>query len=307
MFENRLTKKPKPVVMLIIALFVSVVLFLTFYYYGNGLLTKKQNHPVNNHMIQKSLNIEKTKIATNIALKKAHPYIYTIGMTTIDTSIMPFVKYDLNTNIFSAPIPFSKNVFGLNRAAGKVVALTFDDGPSPQFTKAYVDVLKSMNVKGTFFVIGKIAEKNPDLLKYIVQNGNEIGLHSYSHFFMPKLSPQQMADELYKTQKVIFDATNVKPTLFRPPYGAFNDTLIKISNAFGLHVVLWSVDPNDWKKPGVLNIVNRIIKNSVPGSIILMHEGKPETYAALPQVIERLKAKGYSFLTVSELMAAGKK
>lgn len=222
---------------------------------------------------------------------------------TVDenNSIFELLNRPDRDKLFNPPIPFSKKVLGYNKSVGKVVALTFDDGPSKEFTKKYVDILKSMDVKATFFVIGKNAEKLPDLLKYILENGNEIGIHSYSHSFMPKMKPEQMIDELYKTQKIIVDATDSKSSIFRPPYGAFNETLLKISNALGLHVVLWNVDPDDWKNPGIQNIVDRIVSHAKDGSIILMHEGKPETLAALPQIIEKLKSEGYSFFTVSEL------
>lgn len=221
-------------------------------------------------------------------------------------SILELVNRPDRDKLFNPPIPFSMKVFGYNKSAGKVVALTFDDGPSKEFTKKYVDILKSMDVKATFFVIGKNAAKFPDLLKYISESGNEIGIHSYNHFFMPKMKPEQMADELYSTQKIIVDVTGSKSSLFRPPYGAFNETLLKISNALGLHVVLWNVDPDDWKNPGIQNIVNRIVSHAKDGSVILMHEGKPETIAALPQIIEKLKAEGYGFVTVSELLNYGK-
>jgi polysaccharide deacetylase family sporulation protein PdaB len=224
-----------------------------------------------------------------------------IANSGIDNQILNLVNKSNRDQIFNDLIPFEKP-FSVNSKAGKIIALTFDDGPSNEFTKKYVDLLKSMNINGTFFVIGKNAEKHPELLKYIYENGNEIGLHSYSHPFLPKLTPEQMVDELYKTQEIVYNATGEKPSLFRPPYGAYNKTLLQISNALGLHVVLWSVDPDDWKKPGIESIVNRILLHVKPGSVILLHEGKPETFAALPQIIQKLKAEGYNFLTVSNLM-----
>ncbi|ADL69455.1 polysaccharide deacetylase [Thermoanaerobacterium thermosaccharolyticum DSM 571] len=222
-----------------------------------------------------------------------------------NNNILLLLNRSNRNELFNSPIPINSNIFSINKKAGKIVALTFDDGPSKEFTKKYVDVLKSLNVKATFFVVGKMAEKNPALLKYIADNGNEIGLHSYSHQYMPKMSPQQIIDELYKTQAIIVNATGIKPDLFRPPYGAFNNTLLKIANALGLHVVLWTVDPDDWKNPGISNIINTTVSKTSHGSVILMHEGKAETLAALPQIVERLKSKGYSFATIPELMNAG--
>ncbi|SHF11829.1 polysaccharide deacetylase family sporulation protein PdaB [Thermoanaerobacter uzonensis DSM 18761] len=220
----------------------------------------------------------------------------------ISTFIFKLLNKSEIEKLFGPPIPFNKRVFGYNKSAGKVVALTFDDGPIPEYTEKYVDILKSMEVKATFFVIGKNAQKHPDLLKYIFENGNEIGLHSYSHFNMSKMKPEQMVEELYKTQKIVVESTGIKPTLFRPPYGAFNKTLLEISDALGLHVVLWNVDPDDWRNPAVESVVNRVISHTKNGSVILMHEGKINTLAALPLIIEKLKSEGYSFVTVSELL-----
>ncbi|MGB9680349.1 MAG: polysaccharide deacetylase family protein [Thermoanaerobacteraceae bacterium] len=222
--------------------------------------------------------------------------------TDYSNYIINLVQRPEKDDLFGPPIPFHLKVFGFNNNAGKVVALTFDDGPSYEYTQKYVDILKSLDIKATFFVIGKNAEKYPKLLKYISENGNEIGLHSYSHFNMTKLKPEQIVDELYKNQKIVVDATSEKPTLFRPPYGAYNKTLLEISDALGLNVVLWNVDPDDWQSPGVQSVVNRVLNHVKDGSVILMHEGKPNTLAALPQLIIKLKEKGYSFVTVSELL-----
>lgn len=220
----------------------------------------------------------------------------------ISNFVLKLVDRPDRDKLFGPPIPFNKRVFGYNKSAVKVVALTFDDGPIPEYTEKHVDILKSMGVKATFFVIGKNAQKHPELLKYIYENGNEIGLHSYSHFNMSKMKPEQMVDELYKTQKIVVEATGIKPTLFRPPYGAFNKALLEISDALGLHVVLWNVDPDDWRNPGMQNLVERVVSHAKNGSVILMHEGKPHTLAALPQIIEKLKSEGYNFVTISELL-----
>lgn len=258
----------------------------------------KESKILSNNSTASNNNQAQTDISTNASTIAAE-----VNKTAvINNSILNLVNKPDRDKLFNPPIPFSKKVFGYNKNAGKVVALTFDDGPSNEFTKKYVDILKSMNVKATFFVVGKNAAKFPALLKYISENGNEIGIHSYSHYYMPKMKPEQMTDELYKTQKIIVDATGSKSSLFRPPYGAFNTTLLEISDALGLHVVLWNVDPYDWMKPGIQNIVNRIISRTKDGSIILMHEGKPETLAALPKIIEKLKSEGYGFVTISELL-----
>ncbi|MGB9780585.1 polysaccharide deacetylase family sporulation protein PdaB [Caldanaerobacter sp.] len=231
------------------------------------------------------------------------PYIETIENQNLpQPEIIKLVDRPERDKLFAPPIPFNKKTLGSKPSSGKEIALTFDDGPFPFYTERYVDLLKSMDVKATFFVIGKHAEKHPELLKYILENGNEIGLHSYSHLNMKKLKPEKIVEELYKNQQIVVEATGIKPTLFRPPFGAYNFTLIEISNALGLKVVLWNVDPDDWRNPSVENVVNRVLSHTKDGAIILLHEGKPNTLAALPQIIKDLKEKGYKFVTVSELL-----
>ncbi|QSZ27856.1 polysaccharide deacetylase family protein [Aceticella autotrophica] len=313
-------KKQRIIFYAFLIVFLSILVGSGVFYYNNTLkkpknltknvlptassvIEKNSNKDDNNTNFDKksepttSTPVDKTNISQNNDTHVSE----NIANSGIDNHISNLVNKSNRDQIFNDLIPFEKP-FSVNSKAGKIIALTFDDGPSNEFTKKYVDLLKSMNINGTFFVIGKNAEKHPELLKYIYENGNEIGLHSYSHPFLPKLTPEQMVDELYKTQEIVYNATGEKPILFRPPYGAYNKTLLQISNALGLHIVLWNVDPDDWKKPGIESIVNRVILKVKPGSVILLHEGKPETFAALPQIIQKLKAEGYSFATVSNLM-----
>lgn len=301
-----------------ILLFLILVIIGFTFFYGKSLFFKHNS----------ANNVKSVKIVSKIKAKKASKS-YNEPITTAVTSteypiksstskitsiissnaisdneILSLVDRSNRNELFESPMPLNTPIFSSNKKANKLLALTFDDGPSKEFTKKYVDVLKSLNVKSTFFIVGKMAEKNPNLLTYIAENGNEIGIHSYSHKYMPLMTPEQMIDELYKTQEIVVNTTGVKPDLFRPPYGAFNNTLVKISNALGLHVVLWTVDPDDWKRPGIQNIINTIVSKSSSGSVILMHEGNSETLAALPQIIVKLRSEGYSFVTVSELMKA---
>ncbi|WP_434639651.1 polysaccharide deacetylase family protein [Thermoanaerobacterium thermosaccharolyticum] len=294
------------------SLIILTLIVLTLFY-GKNFFIKHGSANRKSIKISSKINTKNFDKTSDKTLKTTIPNSKNLVKNNIsrDTSIISnnnillLLNRSNRNELFNSPSPINSNIFSINKKAGKIVALTFDDGPSKEFTKKYVDVLKSLNVKATFFVVGKMAEKNPDLLKYIADNGNEIGLHSYSHQYMPKMSPQQIIDELYKTQAIIVNATGIKPDLFRPPYGAFNNTLLKIANALGLHVVLWTVDPDDWKNPGISNIINTTVSKTSHGSVILMHEGKAETLAALPQIVERLKSKGYSFATISELMNAG--
>ncbi|WP_085113725.1 polysaccharide deacetylase family protein [Thermoanaerobacterium sp. PSU-2] len=298
-----------------ILLFLLLVIIGFTLFYGKSLFVKHNSaSSVKSAKIVSKIKTKKTSnkpITTVVATTEYPSKSSTSKITSIissnaipDNDILSLVDRSNRNELFESPIPLNTPIFSSNKKAKKLLALTFDDGPSKEFTKKYVDVLKSLNIKATFFVVGKMAEKNPNLLKYIAENGDEIGIHSYSHKYMPLMPPEQMIDEFYKTQAIVVNVAGVKPDLFRPPYGAFNNTLVKISNALGLHVVLWTVDPDDWKRPGIPNIINTIVSKSSSGSIILMHEGNSETLAALPQIITKLRSKGYSFVTVSELMKA---
>jgi peptidoglycan/xylan/chitin deacetylase (PgdA/CDA1 family) len=187
---------------------------------------------------------------------------------------------------------------------GPYIAITFDDGPSPTLTPRLLDILKEKGVKATFFVIGQNVAHSPDIVARASSEGHEIGSHSWSHPVLTKLSDDKVHEELQKTSEAILSATGKKPTLLRPPYGAINPHLSRmIEGQEGLTIVLWSVDPLDWKSPGSSVLAERLIAGSKPGAITLSHDIKPGTIEAIPHVIDALKAKGYQFVTVSELIA----
>ncbi len=185
----------------------------------------------------------------------------------------------------------------------KVVALTFDDGPSYQTTEQILSILKEKKVKATFFVVGENVELLPSVLTHEAQDGHEIGIHTYDHKSLPTLSKDRIKEELEKSEKAVALAT-VKPTLFRPPGGAYNKTVLNVARDMGYTVVLWSVDPRDWRKPPVNTIVDDVINNIKPGSIVLLHDLKypSTTPAALSIIIDRLRELGYEFVTVDELL-----
>jgi peptidoglycan/xylan/chitin deacetylase (PgdA/CDA1 family) len=187
---------------------------------------------------------------------------------------------------------------------GPYIAITFDDGPSPTLTPRLLDILKEKGVKATFFVIGQNVAHSPDIVARASSEGHEIGSHSWSHPVLTKLSDDKVHEELQKTSEAILSATGKKPTLLRPHYGSINPHLCRmIAGQEGLTIVLWSVDPLDWKSPGSSVVAERLIAGAKPGAITLSHDIKPGTIEAIPQVIDALKAKGYQFVTVSELIA----
>ncbi len=187
---------------------------------------------------------------------------------------------------------------------GPYIAMSFDDGPSPMLTPRLLDILKERGIKVTFFVIGENAARSPELVARAAAEGHEIGNHTWDHSSLTKISEVRVQEELNKTSDIIFKATGKKPVLLRPPYGAINPRLSRlIEQQDGMKVILWSVDPNDWKRPGSTVVSQRILAGAKPGAIILSHDIQPGTIEAMPATLDALLAKGYHFVTISELIA----
>jgi peptidoglycan-N-acetylglucosamine deacetylase len=205
-------------------------------------------------------------------------------------------------------IPGSKpGTYSQVRVDQPYIAMTFDDGPSSASTPRLLDILKQRNIKATFFLIGQNAASNPDIVRRILADGHEIGNHSWTHPQLSKLSDDRVTAEISKTQDAIKDASGFAPTLLRPPYGAITARQREwIESQFGLSIILWSVDPLDWKRPGVSVITQRILSEVHPGSIILSHDIHKQTVDAMPATLDGLIAKGYKFVTVTQLIAMNK-
>jgi peptidoglycan/xylan/chitin deacetylase (PgdA/CDA1 family) len=180
----------------------------------------------------------------------------------------------------------------------RIVALTFDDGPS-SYTPGFLAVLRREHVPGTFFEVGQEMAGRTGTMQRILREGSEIGNHTMHHGLYPGYS------DLAATDALIRAATHFEPCLFRPPGGAVDSSVVAAAGAAGLKTILWDVDPADWSTPGTGAIYSRIVGAARPGSIILMHDGggnRSETLAALPSIIDTLRARGYGFDTVSELL-----
>ncbi|KYZ75348.1 polysaccharide deacetylase [Anaerosporomusa subterranea] len=185
----------------------------------------------------------------------------------------------------------------------KVVALTIDDGPHYKITPEILTVLKEKQVKATFFVLGVNAQQSPAILAQEVADGHEIGMHTYSHPILTKLSPQKILDEFDKAEKALLPIAP-KPTLFRPPGGIYNSRVLEIAQQRGYTTILWSIDPHDWSRPPSEKVVDRVLADITPGSIVLLHDGQYPlpTAQALRTIIDRLRKLGYEFVTISELL-----
>jgi peptidoglycan-N-acetylglucosamine deacetylase len=187
---------------------------------------------------------------------------------------------------------------------GPYIAMTFDDGPSAKLTPKLLDLLAAHHIKATFFLIGENAAEYPDIVAREAREGHEIANHSWSHPNFGKMSDDGVRGQLRKTDDAIKSAMGKSPTLMRPPYGSITPRQKRwINQEFGYKIVLWDVDPLDWRRPGPSVVCNRIVKNTRAGSIILAHDIHPGTIDAMPCVFKELEAKGFKFVTVSELIA----
>ncbi len=190
---------------------------------------------------------------------------------------------------------------------GPYIAMTFDDGPSAMLTPKLLDLLAAHHIKATFFVIGENVAEHPEIVARAAREGHEIGNHSWSHPNFGKMSDQGVRSQLQRTDDAIKNATSQRPTLMRPPYGSITAREKRwIYEEFGYRIILWDVDPYDWKRPGPAVVRSRILKETQPGSIVLSHDIHPGTIEAMPSTFDALEAKGFKFVTVSELIRMAK-
>ena len=186
---------------------------------------------------------------------------------------------------------------------GPYIAMTFDDGPSATLTPKLLDLLAAHHIKATFFVIGENVAEHPEIVARAAREGHEIGNHSWSHPNFGKMADESVRRQLQQTDDAIKNATGKRPTLMRPPYGSITAREKRwIHDEFGYRIILWDVDPYDWKRPGPAVVRNRILKETQPGSIVLSHDIHPGTIEAMPSTFDALEAKGFKFVTVSELI-----
>lgn len=192
----------------------------------------------------------------------------------------------------------------------KIIALTFDDGPDPEYTPEILDILKKNQAKATFFLIGQHMEEYPEIVKREVEEGHEIENHTFSHIVLQQMTNESFMNDINRADQLIqkYQPSSVK--MFRPPGGGLNlnETVIDSLRKEHFEIVLWTwhQDTEDWKRPGVGRIVNTVTKNAKNGDIIILHDAggdRSQTVAALKQFIPQLKARGYQFVTVKELLS----
>jgi peptidoglycan/xylan/chitin deacetylase (PgdA/CDA1 family) len=183
-------------------------------------------------------------------------------------------------------------------AGGKVIYLTFDDGPAVKYTTQMLDLLDQYGAKATFFELGQNASAHPDLTREVIRRGHAVGSHTWDHTDMRQLSRTALDHEITTTSSTLEKLTGRPITCLRPPYGALNSTARSEITRFGLDLQLWNIDPQDWNRPGVSSIVDTVVGNARSGRVSLMHDGggnRSQSVAALAQILPTLKAKGYRF------------
>ena len=184
----------------------------------------------------------------------------------------------------------------------KKIAITFDAAYGSEETMKIINILKEKDVDATFFLVGFWVEKYPELVKLLDESGIEIGSHSNTHPYMSKLTAEQIKVELQTSRNLITNITGKPVTIFRPPYGDYNDTLINVCDEIGLKTIQWSVDSLDWKGLNTSQMLARINPDIQGGGIILFHNNSDHIVEALPVIIDTLKEQGYELVRISDLI-----
>jgi probable sporulation protein (polysaccharide deacetylase family) len=200
--------------------------------------------------------------------------------TTTQTKIQPI----FHGNISEPKVAFACNVFW-----------------GEEFLPDMLQTLSNQNTHITFFIGGSWAKKYPDLLADIANKGHELGNHTYSHPHPNTISKEKNKEQIVKTEDLVKEITGTKTTLYAPPYGEYNDTVLTAADELGYTTIMWTIDTIDWKRPPADIIKNRVIKKLHNGAIILMHPTEP-TAKALPELMTEIKKAGYTITTVSDIL-----
>ncbi|ANS69722.1 xylanase/chitin deacetylase [Streptomyces lincolnensis] len=231
------------------------------------------------------------------------PWLSAFGKRAQQQTVRPSGSLDLGAAATPTPAVPTHTASGDDDTDCKrvrCVALTFDDGPAAQETATLLTYLAQYRARATFFTVGQNVAAHPDLVRAEARAGNEVGNHSWSHPDLTKLTAEQVTYQLNRTSAAIKAATGKAPTLFRPPYGAVNDT---VRHATKLSPVLWTLDTEDWKYPDAAKVAQSVVGKVKPNDVVLMHDIHATSVAAIPEILRTLSARGYHFVTVSHLRA----
>ena len=210
-------------------------------------------------------------------------------------------------------LDYQPDIYRTGNPKSRQVALTFDDGPSQEFTPLVLEILKEYNVPATFFLVGVHAERYPNIARRIAEEGHEIGNHTYGHINVPTVSNKALYEEVIKATRVIAQTTGEYPKYVRPPRGVYDARFRRLSHVLGQKIVLWTISTRDWRYgTSAQSIVKRAVSQAKGGDIILFHDSgalvkneggdRSATVRALPLVIEGLRQKGLEIVPLSELL-----
>jgi peptidoglycan/xylan/chitin deacetylase (PgdA/CDA1 family) len=186
----------------------------------------------------------------------------------------------------------------------RAVALTFDDGPHPKTCSAILNVLRREKVRATFFPVGYRLQQYPHLLERMVAEGHEVGNHTWTHRRLTRLAPDEVRREVRQVRDLVYRRTGTAPVLMRPPGGTYDTRVLRICGEEGFEVCLWSANAGDWKRMPAQEVAAKVLRQAHPGAIVLMHDEFAQTPKALARIIPELRARGYQFVTASEMRGA---
>ncbi len=228
--------------------------------------------------------------------------LFTALFTAVATSFL-CVNYAKNTQTTGAGTSSTRSlpIYSVETSEKKI-AISFDCAWGVDHTDKLLDIMSKNNVRCTFFAVQFWVEKYPEYVEKIISAGHEMGTHSRTHSYMSKLSKSEIQDELTTSAAAIEKISGQKVTLFRPPYGDYDNTLIDTCNEMGIYPIQWDVDSLDWKNLSATEIAMRVVNGVKNGSIILCHNNGLHTAEALPLIFATLKNRGFEFVPISELI-----
>lgn len=213
------------------------------------------------------------------------------------------VKPAARPPVDAAPVATGGRIPGVDCRRAKCVALTFDDGPDI-YTEQLLRTLRDAHVRATFFMLGIQVQKFPTVARHVAAATEEIGDHTWDHKDLTLITPHDARIEIARARTEIADVIGMWPALFRPPYGSTNPTVAGLAGGLGMPVILWNVDTLDWKDRVAKIVAQRAVSEARPGSIILMHDIYSSTVDAVPAIIKGLRQRGFTVVTVSQLLGS---
>lgn len=243
---------------------------------------------------------EKMKMKTIFLTKKKLAVIFAVLMALLAFGVFGFTRGAIQTAAQTKLLPIY-----CVQSDKKCVALTFDAAWGNEDTQDLIDTLGKYNAKATFFLVGSWVDKYPESVKALSDAGHSIQNHSDTHPELPNLSPEGVKKEITLCNEKIRKITKKNPTLIRPPYGAYSNSVIECVNSLGMYTIQWDVDSLDWKDLSADEIYDRVTKKVKNGSIVLFHNAALNTPEALGKILKTLADEGYEFVTVEDLILKG--